>query len=148
MLSNILGLKNKIDTELEDKILKMDLIEMRRYVNGKIDKFKVNEFGLHLVVKKLIKTDKATSKDYIETRDMDSKKKKAFDLIILILQHKQVTVSILESIYIFVQMYADLIKEYDKENKQIYESRIRDSLSTAIERINIKANINKIISIN
>ena len=145
LLNRILGSKSKKNKKLEEKISKMDLRQMRLYVNGKLSKYKVDEFGLNEIVEKLTKLNKETSKYFIETTDMDSKKKKALNLIILILANKKTSISVIENIHLFLEVYEEIIKKYDKDNKQIYEKRIKDLISLAIKRMEIEANIIQIM---
>jgi len=146
MFSKILGgVKNPIkDTKKEklyEKITKMDLADMRLYVNGKLNEYEVSEFGLLEILKKLTLVNDSTSNQYMKIDDMDSKKKKIFDLIILILHNKKVNISGLEMVERFLETYAEIIKRYDKDNKDIYEKKIKDSIKKAITMIELKSDI-------
>jgi len=146
MFSKILGnTKNvkddAINEKLVEKISKMDLSEMRLYVNAKLTDFPVCEFGLAQIMKKLTLVNENTSNMYLKNDDMDSKKKKAFDLIILILKHNKVSINIIEIIQQFLNIYDEIIKQYDKDNKQIYESMIKDQISTATDKIDFKSDM-------
>ena len=141
LLNNILGSQGKKNKKLEYKIANMDLPNMRLYVNGKLDAFKVDAFGLNEIVKKLTHENKETSKHFMQDDDMDSKKKKVLDLIVLILANKKTSITVIESIHLFLDVYEELIKKYDTDNKQIYEKRIKDLINLAIKRIEIETNI-------
>jgi len=151
MFSNLLGKLSSDETNedliLEEKIAKMDLSEMRLYVNDKLTDFKVTEFGLHEIIKKLISKNENTSQFYIADNDMDSKRKKAFELLILILAHKNISVLSLESAEKFLEVYEEMIKKYDYDNKNIYNKKIKDMMSLAINKINMKSHINEVISL-
>ena len=130
MFGNILGRKKEDITEedaehvaLVEKISKMNLTEMRSYINGKIEDFKVSEDGLIELMNRLIIQDKKTKEYYIKSDDMDSKKKKAFDLVLLIAKNKKISLVAIEQIQKFVLLYKNIITLYDKENKDIYASR-------------------------
>ncbi len=141
ILGSLKGSQASQDTKLDEKISRMDMHEMRVYVNGGLDDFPVDEYGLHEIVKKLMTKLETSEKYYIDIEDMDSKKKRAFDLITLILEHKKVSIAVIESIQEFLNLYEALIIKYDTDNKQIYESRIKKMISQAIEKISMKARI-------
>lgn len=147
LLHNLLGSNSKINSKLQNKISKMDLRSMRLYVNGQLKKFRVSQFGLNEVTKRLTKLNESTEKYFLKASDMDSKKKKVFDLIILILENKKASIAVVESIQEFLEVYDEIIKKYDKDNKEIYETRIKDSMSVAIDRINIESNIIQLMEI-
>jgi len=151
MFSKLLGKlsseETNEDSKLQEKIAKMDLAEMRLYVNEKLTDFKVTEFGLHEIIKKLISKNESTSQYYIAQNDMDSKRKKVLELLILILAHKSISVVAVESAEEFLEVYEDMIKKYDYDNKNIYNKKIKDMMSLAIDRINMKSHINEVISL-
>ena len=93
MLSKILGLKKNDkpdkDEELAEKISKMNLTEMRSYLNNRIPTLEVSKNGLVEILKKLTTLNEKSSKRYIEIDDMDSKKKSGFDIVIHIATHKK-----------------------------------------------------------
>ena len=113
-------------SELVEKISKMNLIEMRSYVNGKAG-IELCEEGLNAVVTRLC--------TYLKEDDMDSKKKKAFNLILLSAKSKHISFNVLEKIQEFIKNYETLIKDYDKEHKEIYASRFHDALELAIQNM-------------
>ncbi len=125
----------------------MDLVEMRIYINEKLDDFEVDDFGLHEVVKKLINMNEQSSKYFLQENDLDSKKKKAFELLLLILQHKKTSIAVIESTQEFLDVYDKLIKQYDKDNKDIYESKIKKLMSLAVDRINKQTNIINVMEV-
>jgi hypothetical protein len=142
MISKIFGKKknekdgDKDIAELEQKISKMNLTDLRLYVRGKLD-VELNEEGLILVLEKLI--SKINDKRYyLDSSDDDSKLKKAFDIVISIAKSKKVTVKAVELISEFIQTYEKLIKEYDKRNKDIYHDRLMKSVDVATEIIELK----------
>ena len=133
MLRKILGKKNKSDEEdsfdpqLVEKISKMNLTDMRLYVKSK----EIDVDGLFLVLKRLIEpNDKGEY--YIKSDDMDSKKKKAFDLVLLIAQSKKISSKVLEGINTFTEVYKELIKEYDHKHKEIYMDRFKKGFEAAL----------------
>ncbi|MDY0122210.1 MAG: hypothetical protein RBR54_09725 [Sulfurimonas sp.] len=135
MFSRILGKKESkdpCDDGLQEKISKMNLTEMRAYVNNKAE---VSEQGLIEILKRLTTKDSETSKRYIELDDMDVKIKKAFDLIITIAQHKKITVVAIELIVEFIHFYEDVIEKFDEENKQIYKSKLKEALDVALKNM-------------
>jgi hypothetical protein len=150
MFGNILGKKDskntKIDEEnqdLIDKISKMNLTDMRLYVNNKMSGHESSEDGIIEVIKRLTTKNEETSKRYIEIDDMDSKIKKAFDLVILLSNHRKITVVAVELMQNFLELYDDVILKYDTENKQIYASKLKDAVKIAIENINKMSIIQK-----
>ena len=118
--------------ELKQKISKMNLTDMRLYVNDNLKDFPLSEEGLVEIMRRLTQKDSSTSKRYIEIGDMDSKIKKAFDLVISVASSKKVSVKATELIQEFSNIYANLILKYDTQYKEIYSSRLKDSLQKAI----------------
>jgi len=146
MFSKILGKKknyssdeNKVHDELVQKISKMNLTDMKSFINSN----EVNEDVLIEIVKKLLIVDEKTSKRYIEIDDMDSKIKKGFDLILSILNHKKISVVAVELVQKFIDLYSDVLIKYDTENKDIYASRLKDASGVAIKNINTKTEVSK-----
>lgn len=143
MFSNILGKNDsenkqdsKEDQEIINKISTMNLTDMRAYINNKMFGKESSEDGLVEVMKRLTLKNEKTSKRYIEVDDMDSKIKKAFDLVILLAMHKKITVLAVELIQEFIDLYDDIILKFDKENKQIYSKKLKDALTEAISNVN------------
>ena len=138
MFGNILG-KSKDNIVVDDsadialKVSKMNLTEMRSYVNNKIDDFEITQAGLIEVMKKLTAADEKT---YLQIDDMDSKKKKGFDLVLMIANSKQISVKTVELLQEFTVVYKDLIAKYDTDYKEIYESRFTDALEQSINNVN------------
>jgi hypothetical protein len=148
MFNNILGKSKKESNEdvkyqaIREKISKMNLLDMRVYVNNKLNDFKVCEDGLSEIMRRLTSVD-ANGKRFIESDAMDSKKKKAFDLVILISKNKKITIVTTELIQKFIEMYSDIITKFDTDHKQIYASLLKDSLNKSIMVISSMADINK-----
>jgi len=141
MFKNILGKKKLSSTEskevveLREKISKMNLTEMKSYVNNRISDLKVSSLGLVEVLNRLITEDEKTKKRYLQADDNDMKKKKAFDLVISIASNKQITLEVSDKIRVFIETYSDILKQYDHDNKQIYESRLKKALDTSLLNI-------------
>jgi len=147
MFGNILG-KIKGDTEnsnqgLAAKISKMNLTEMRSYINNKVPDLPVDEDGLNEVMNNLLKLNDKTSKRYIEIDDMDSKKKKGFELILSILTNKKITITTVELVSEFLETNRDIIEKYDRDLKQIYDSKFKDALSLAVNTIDTQVELNR-----
>jgi len=148
MFGNILGnkesnsLTNDTDKELLDKISKMNLSDMRDYLKNKISGFESSENGVSAVMSRLI-TKNEEDKRFIESDAMDSKIKKGFEIVLIVASHKKVTVKIVEQIQNFIKLYQDIINEYDRKNKQIYASRLKEALTMSISNINKMAEINR-----
>ncbi len=136
MFSKMFGNKNKqVDSALIDKISKMDLTEMRAYVKNNMKNFKVSVEGINEVMKKLTVAHEKTQTYYIKSDDMDTKKKKAFDLFIAILSSTQINVQTIELAQNFLKNYKEIIDDFDKRNKQIYASKLTNALKSAIKTI-------------
>jgi hypothetical protein len=140
MFSKILGTKKENKKKGEDSILverisKMTLSEMKLYVNDRMKELRVSEEGLQEVMLKLTKEDSKNGCYYIKADDMAVKKKKAFDLVILIAKSKKITVVSIELIQKFVEQQRDIIEAYDKEFKEIYTSRFKDAITSALATI-------------
>ncbi|QOP44773.1 hypothetical protein [Sulfurimonas paralvinellae] len=145
MFKSILGRKkddqNDItaeDAALIEKISTMNLTEMRSYIKNNIKDFEVSEEGLNAVLHRLTTQDKKSQSYYLKPDDMDSKKKKAFDLVLTIAENKKITFETVDLMQKFVETYKDIIEAYDKEHKQIYDSRFVDAVNLALENINKK----------
>ena len=123
-------------SELVDKVSKMNLTEMRTYVNNKLSDYEITEDGLHEVMKKLITPHETTMKLYIQMDDMDQKKKKAFELILLISKSKKITIQTVELMEKFTVLYEDIIKKFDEDYKEIYESKLNDAIKHALSNLN------------
>jgi len=74
---------------------------------------------------------------------MDSKIKKGFDLVISIASHAKITVVAVELIQEFITLYDDVITKFDRDNKQIYESKLKDALQRAINNISEMADLKR-----
>ncbi len=148
MFSKILGKIKSLNSDdmgharVVEKISKMDLNDMRSYVNNQMGDMPIDEDGIIEVLKKLVTKDEKTSKYYIQIDDMESKIKKALELIIAIAQSKKISVSALELIQEFLEIYDDIISKYDKDNKQIYASKIKDAISKAVDKLDSMTDIN------
>ncbi len=149
MFENLLGKKksNINDKELIEKIDKMNLIDMKTYISGRILNFRIDENGLNEVMRKLLKVNENTSKRYINIDDMDSKIQKCFNLILTILVSKKITVTTIELVNEFLTVSKDIIEKYDKENKEIYSSRFKNALTSAIDGINKYVELEREINI-
>lgn len=139
MFNKLLG-KNKTenddkDNEIVQRVSKMDLNDMRTYVNNRVTDFKICEDGLIEVMKRLNTPNEKTDKKFIEDDAMDVKKKKAFDLVILISNSKKITVRAVELIQEFTVLYNEMILQFDQDNKQTYESKLKKSIDNAVVTI-------------
>jgi len=145
MFGNILGRKkediseeDQMQAALIEKISKMNLTEMRSYIKNNIKDFEVTEEGLVAIMQRLTTEDMHTKKLYIQSDDMDSKKKKAFDLVLTIAQHKKINLEVVELIQKFSEIYKDIIDAFDREYKEIYNSRFVDAIHLGLANINKK----------
>lgn len=135
--------EDNIHKVLLEKISKMNLTDMRAYVNNKVEGFEVDEDGLEEIMKKLVTKNDETSKYYISADDMESKIKKGFDLVLMIAKHKKITVSTVEYIKEFLNVYEEILNTYDTTNKQIYTMRIKEALDNAVNSINGMAELKR-----
>jgi hypothetical protein len=142
MFNSLFGKKSEVIDEtktnahIADKISHMNLTDMRAYLNNRITGFEVCEFGLSEVMKKLTLEDVQSEQRYLHIDDMDTKIKKAFDLVLLIAVHKKISVKTVEYIQEFLEVYKEIIQSFDTRNKQIYGSKLSDALKTAINGVN------------
>jgi hypothetical protein len=142
MFSKILGKKKNVtdeeenhNTELLTKISKMNLVEMRSYVNNKIADLPLCEDGLSAIISKLIEPNEQTNKLYLQNDDMDTKKRKAFELILLMAKSQKITFKTVEGMQKFLEVYDELIKSYDKEHKDIYIDKLSSAVKLALNNI-------------
>jgi len=150
MFGNILGRKkddtsheDKADQEVEAKISKMNLTDMRAYLKNGIKGFEPCEDGLISIMNKLLTKNEDTLKRYIEIDDMDSKKKKGFELVITISEHKKITVRTIEQIQEFIEFYKDIIEKFDTDNKQIYASKLKDAIQKGVMTVEMMTEVNR-----
>ena len=148
MFGSILGRKkneiSKDDAEYKavlEKISHMNLTEMRHYINNKLKDFPISEDGLNEVLRRLITPDKNMKQYYLQASDMDSKKKKAFDLVLAIANNTQINVVTVELIQKFIETYKDIIHAYDREYKEIYQTRLEESIKQGLKNIAQKAEL-------
>jgi len=121
-------------SEIKEKIYKMNLSEMRLYVNDNLKSHAVSECGLREIMSRLISKNEASQR-FIESDAMDSKIKKAFELVLLIGSSKKMSVATTKLIEEFIKLYNDLIIKFDRDNKQIYESKLKKCLITAVGNV-------------
>lgn len=129
--------------QIAARVSKMNLSEMRSYVNNKVTNLAISEDGILEVMKKLVNVDEQNSKLYLQADDMDSKKKKGFDLVILICQNIHMNVEIVELLQEFTVVYEELISAYDSEHKDIYISRFTDAIGNAVDNVNKYTELNR-----
>ncbi len=123
--------------ELQERIAKMNLSELSLYVKGKIDGLELSEEGLVEVLRRLV--SKINDERYfLDASDDDSKLKKGFELVIACAKSNKVTLKAMELIAEFANLYAKLIKEYDRKYKEIYEERMKKAIESASEIIEAK----------
>jgi galactose-1-phosphate uridylyltransferase len=96
---------------------------------------------------KLITEDEKTKKYYLKEDDMDSKKKKTFDLVLNISENKKVNLITVEQMNQFIEIYKDIIDKYDQEYKEIYFSRFTDAIGLAIAHVALKIELNEKMTI-
>ncbi|MEN4045644.1 hypothetical protein [Sulfurimonas sp. NWX367] len=133
------GKKNQdklANSQLIEKIAKMNLTEMRSYIKNNMKDLALSVEGANEVMKKLISFDEKTQAYFIKNDDMDIKKKKAFELFIAVLTNKHINMETIESAQKFLEIYKELINDYDTRNKQIYSSKLVETLKSAINTIN------------
>jgi len=139
MFDKILGTKKhdeSINTsEIEYKLSKMNLTEMRTYLKNHIVNFEISEEGVICVMQRLNSFNSSKNR-FVESDAMDSKKKKLFELVLVVATHKKVSAKSVELIQSFIDIYMDIITDYDKRNKQIYTSRLNDALSVSVNMVN------------
>jgi len=133
-----IGKEDAAHAALSEKISKMNLTQMRSYVKGGLDDFPVTEDGLMELLTKLTTEDSKTKQYYLKADDMDSKKKKAFDLVLLIAKNKKINLVVIELIQKFCKVYKEIVDAYDREYKEIYASRFEDAINLGLTTINSK----------
>ena len=150
MLGSIFSKKQKAKdsqaqshSEIAIKVAKMNLTEMRSYVNNKLANEEISEEGLYEVIKKLTTPHETTTKLYVQIDDMDLKKKKAFDLILLVSKSKKITIQTVELMQKFTELYAEIIKKFDLDYKEIYESKLNDAIAHALANVNELAELQR-----
>jgi len=144
MFSKILKKKEEsANDELAQRVSKMNLTDMRVYVNNRLQDFEITEDGLVEVLKRLTEKNEDTLEGYLKEDDMDVKIKKGFDLVISICANKKITIKAVALVQQFIAMYASLIEKYDTEHKEIYQSRLVDAFNRAISNYEDLENIKR-----
>ena len=144
MFSKILKKKEEsASDELVQRVSKMNLTDMRIYVNNRLQDFEITEDGLVEVLKRLTTKDEDTLEGYLKEDDMDVKIKKGFDLVITICTNIKITIEAVDLVQQFITMYASLIEKYDTEHKEIYQSRLVASFNKAISNYEDLENIKR-----
>jgi len=147
MLGKLLSKKdkdsNKEHQEILNRLSKMNISEMRLYVNNKLKDFQICEDGLSEVMSKLISKNEQTGVNFIGDDAMDTKIKKAFDLVILVAGSKKITVTAIESMNKFMEIYAAMIQKFDVDNKQTYDSKLKKAIDISIKNVAIMSEIQK-----
>jgi len=128
------------DKELVKAIQKMNLTDMKAYLNNKTKK-KANNRGLAEILRKIIEVNPTTKMRYINEGDDKSKIKKCFEIVLAISKNHIITNSTIELIVEFKDTYEDLIKNYDHDTKDIYFSRFTKSISRSVDVIICKSNV-------
>jgi hypothetical protein len=146
MLSKLFGKSKTENIEVDNKelikaIQKMNLTDMRHYINNKKADLIVNDVGLAEVLYKLMNEDKNTKKRYINEKDDYTKIKRCFDIVLSILENNKITSDTIELVIEFKNTFEDIIKKYDHENKEIYSSRFSDAIANAINNVTYKAKL-------
>ena len=145
MFGKILGKNNskvaKTNNKLLEKISRMNLSDMRVYVNNNLENYEISEDGLCEVMKVLVSKD-SKNKRFIENDAMDSKIKKAFDLVLIIAKNKRMNIDIVELIGTFIELYTDIITKYDRDNKQIYASKLKDAAKNSLATMQTMTDLN------
>jgi len=146
MLSKLFGKSKTENIEVDNKelikaIQKMNLTDMRHYINNKKADLIVNEVGLAEVLYKLMNEDKNTKKRYINENDDYTKIKRCFDIVLSILENNKITSDTIELVIEFKNTFEDIIKRYDHENKEIYSSRFSDAIANGINNVTYKAKL-------
>ena len=142
MISKIFGKKSKHrsdnkKSELQERIERMNLTELRLYVKGKMEGLELDEEGVVEVLRRLV--SKINEKRYfLDESDDDTKMKKAFDLVLLCAKSNKMTVRAIELIAEFIQRYERLIRIFDKKHKEIYEDRLKKAIDTATTIVEAK----------
>ncbi|MFT5660445.1 MAG: hypothetical protein ACI9TV_001086 [Sulfurimonas sp.] len=148
MFANILGKSKEEANEdkehqiIVDKVAKMNLVDMRVYVNNKLNDFEICTDGLSEVMRKINSKD-INGKRFIETDAMDSKKKKAFEIVIMVSNSTKLSIFVAELIQEFIEFYKDIIMKYDTENKDIYGRKLKIALAKSIGTISTMADMNR-----
>ncbi|MFA6192593.1 MAG: hypothetical protein WC665_09600 [Sulfurimonas sp.] len=143
MLKNSDSSSDKKKLEMIDKISKMNLTDMRAYMKGSMQGFEPSEEGVIEILKRLTTVNGETSERYLEADDMDSKIKNCFELVLVIASDIRVTIDAIELIQEFINMYADIITDYDTKNKQIYGPKLKNSIKNAIRIVNTKTDFSR-----
>lgn len=133
---------NKEHSELVQRISKMDLTEMKSYVNNRISSMPTSRDGLVEILKLLLKVDKKTNTRYLKIDDHDAKIKKGFDLVIAISTHSLITFPVIKLLQDFIEAHKDIIEKFDRDNKQTYQSKLKKAVENAILTIGMIADIN------
>ena len=147
MFNKILGRKkgssedDKEHSELVQRISKMDLTEMKSYLNNRISTMPVCRDGLVAILNLLLKVNKKTNTRYLKIDDNDAKIKKGFDIAIAISTHNMITFPVVKLLQDFEEAYKDIIEKFDTDNKQTYKGKLKKAVENAVLTIGLIADI-------
>jgi len=87
------------------------------------------------LVEKISKMNLTEMRSYIKNNIKDFE---VSEEIIVISENKKINFVTVELIQKFVEIYCDIIEQYDTEHKEIYSSRFVDAVNVALANINKK----------
>jgi len=114
----------KNEKEILSRVAKMDIYDMHNY----LEEENSCELGIDAIIEKMLKKDTVKNRRFVEIYDAKYKVAKCFNLIILILEHNNVTQKTLSFIDKFLFLYSDVIREYDEKYEEKYQQKLKNAL--------------------
>lgn len=124
----------------------LSLTDLRRYINGEDPTHPPSEAMLIDVLKHVMNRETPSEafpqgKRCVDTNDNDVRIKKLLDLGLSIARSKKVGVESLAMLLEFIDMYDDIIEDYDTRHKEIYKTRFLEQVKSAITTVETKMHL-------
>lgn len=119
---NLFG-KESSEEALKQKIEVWNLSELKAFMFEQMKEFTPTERGIIFILEKLTRQNKPDDNHpigqrFLESNDHDSRKKKTFDLVLILARHSKINFEAIELIVKFTTMYEDLINDYDQRYRE------------------------------
>ena len=139
-VSNSQRTYNKIFKQMQGLVSTWNLTQMYQYVMCKNDDYKCNFVGFNAILDKFINhttQDKnfPNGRREFEAVDRPERIKKGLDLVIIMCKHPRSNYKTMKAIQMFLKLYMDVIREYDKEHSENYREKLLKSFRQGLLNI-------------
>ena len=146
MLKGKLFGRKKDANPLRQMLRKSSLSDMQVFVRGQNEAFPLTDEGIIELLRQLLAREKPSErfpggKRYVEPSDHDARIKKLFDLFIAVCSSTKISDASLQHLTEFMSHYDDIIKGYDRRNKQIFEEKLKAHVVKAVATVETKSRL-------